>query len=71
MTDTNSVERLFEGKTPELRGTFDHLVAELRKFGEIKVSPEQTSIHLEKNSGFAGYTRVALTLIWNLERITG
>src|ERR1041385_896260 len=54
MTDTTSVEHLFEGKAPELRVTFDHLVSELRKIGEIKVSPKQTSIHLEKNSGFAG-----------------
>jgi hypothetical protein len=54
MTDTNSVERLFEGKAPELQVTFDYLLTQLQKFGDIKVSPKQTSIHLEKNSGFAG-----------------
>src|SRR5215468_8030560 len=54
MTDTNSIESVFEGKAPELRGIFDHLVVQLRKFGEIRVAPKKTSIHLEKNSGFAG-----------------
>jgi hypothetical protein len=54
MTDINSVDHLFEGKAPELRTTFDHLIDQLRQFGEIKVAPKQTSIHLEKNSGFAG-----------------
>jgi len=54
MTDRNSVDHLFEGKAPELRATFDRLISQLRQFGEIKVAPKQTSIHLEKNSGFAG-----------------
>lgn len=54
MPDTNSIESLFEGKAAELRVTFDHLVTELRKFGEVRVAPKKTSIHLEKNSGFAG-----------------
>src|SRR5579885_2323819 len=49
-----SVDRVFEGKLPELQGLFDHLLAELAKIGEIKISPKQTSIHLEKNGGFAG-----------------
>ncbi|MCB9451890.1 MAG: hypothetical protein H6672_10650 [Anaerolineaceae bacterium] len=54
MTDMNSVDSLFEGKAPELRSTFDHLIKQLRQFGDVKVAPKQTSIHLEKNSGFAG-----------------
>ncbi len=54
MTGTNSVEPVFEGKAPELRETFDHLVCQLQTFGAVKVAPKQTSIHLEKNSGFAG-----------------
>lgn len=54
MTDTNSIENVFAGKSPELRTTFDHLLTQLRTFGEIRVAPKKTSIHLEKNSGFAG-----------------
>ncbi len=54
MMDLNSVDHLFEGKASELRVTYDHLIEQLRQFGDIKVAPKQTSIHLEKNSGFAG-----------------
>lgn len=50
----NSIEQVFDGKAPELRVIFDQLVDKLRQFGDVKVAPKQTSIHLEKNSGFAG-----------------
>lgn len=50
----NSIEQVFDGKAPELRAIFDQLVDKLRQFGDVKVAPKQTSIHLEKNSGFAG-----------------
>ena len=48
------VDKLFEGKTPELRATYDRLINQLQQFGVVKVAPKQTSIHLEKNAGFAG-----------------
>jgi len=51
---TNSVDSVFEGKDQALRLTFDYLLQQLQPFGEVKVAPKQTSIHLEKNSGFAG-----------------
>jgi hypothetical protein len=54
MTATPSLDLLFEGKAPQLRAAFDHLIKELEQLGEIRVVPKQTSIHLEKNSGFAG-----------------
>jgi hypothetical protein len=50
----NSLDSLFEGKAPTLRATFDYLLHQLHQFGEIRVVPKQTSIHLEKNRGFAG-----------------
>jgi hypothetical protein len=51
---TNSVDSVFEGKDPTLRTTFDYLLQQLEQFGTVKVAAKQTSIHLEKNSGFAG-----------------
>ena len=51
---TNSIESVFEGKDPTLRATFDYLLQQLQHFGAVKVAPKKTSIHLEKNSGFAG-----------------
>jgi hypothetical protein len=51
---SNTVERVFEGKDPALCATFGYLLQQLQQFGEVKVAFKQTSIHLEKNSGFAG-----------------
>jgi len=52
--DMNSVEHLFDGKPPALRATYEYLIEQLQTFGDITAAPKQTSIHLEKNSGFAG-----------------
>lgn len=54
MTNPHSVDHLFEGKTPELRATYEQLINRVQEFGEVRIAPKQTSIHLEKNSGFAG-----------------
>ena len=54
MDKTPSVDLLFADKAPQLRAVYDRLLASLRKFGTIHEAPKQTSIHLEKNSGFAG-----------------
>jgi hypothetical protein len=53
MTQSVSVESHFEGK-PALKAVYDKLLAGLRMFGEVREAVKQTSIHLEKNSGFAG-----------------
>lgn len=54
MAEMESVDHLFTGKAPELRALYDQLIAALQTVGEVRVAPKQTSIHLEKNSGFAG-----------------
>ncbi len=51
---TSALDALFTGKDSNVRATYDHLMAEVRKFGPVNEAPKQTSIHLEKNSGFAG-----------------
>jgi hypothetical protein len=48
------IDQHFEGKGPELKATYDRLISALREFGPVKEASKQTSIHLEKNSGFAG-----------------
>jgi hypothetical protein len=52
--DTASLDHLFDGNAPNVRATYDRLIAALQQIGDVKVSPKQTSIHLEKTSGFAG-----------------
>jgi hypothetical protein len=54
MSALGSMDMLFEGKAPEVRAIYERLVSELRKFGSVNEAPKQTSIHLEKNSAFAG-----------------
>jgi Domain of unknown function (DUF5655) len=49
-----TIDSHFADKPPQVRATYDRLLTELRKFGPVQESPKQTSIHLEKNSGFAG-----------------
>src|ERR1700760_397685 len=47
-----------EGKEPVVTGIYEKLVAELQKFGQLKIEPKKTSIHLGNRFGFAGvYTR--------------
>lgn len=37
---------------------YDRLITELKKFGQLKIEPKKTSIHLGNRFGFAGvYTR--------------
>jgi hypothetical protein len=54
MSSDNAMDGVFTGKDPEVRAVYEALVSALRMFGTIKEAPKQTSIHLEKNSGFAG-----------------
>jgi hypothetical protein len=55
---TVSVETHFEGKAPQVRATYEHLLTSLRLFGQVAESPKGGSIHLDNESGFAGvYTR--------------
>lgn len=44
----------FDGKPPQLKAAYDKLLDALRTFGTVKEASKKTSIHLEKNSGFAG-----------------
>jgi hypothetical protein len=54
MNASLSIDQHFAGKTPEMKAAYDRLIASLNAFGAVKEAPKQTSIHLEKNSGFAG-----------------
>jgi uncharacterized protein DUF5655 len=54
MAGTVSIKRQFQNREPGTKAAYDALLAALREFGPVKEAPKQTSIHLEKNSGFAG-----------------
>ena len=47
-----------EDKDPLVTEIYERLIAELQKFGPLKIEPKKTSIHLGNRFGFAGvYTR--------------
>jgi hypothetical protein len=47
-----------EDKEPVVTRIYERLIAELQKFGPLKIEPKKTSIHLGNRFGFAGvYTR--------------
>jgi len=47
-----------EGKDPVVGKIYNKLVKKLHRFGQLKVEPKKTSIHLANRFGFAGvYTR--------------
>lgn len=46
------------GKDQVVTDVYERLISELSKFGELKIEPKKTSIHLGNRFGFAGvYTR--------------
>lgn len=47
-----------EGKEKVVADIYEKLIAELQKFGQLKIEPKKTSIHLGNRFGFVGvYTR--------------
>lgn len=48
-----TIETVF-AKSPDLIPVYKRLIAEMGTFGSVHAAPKQTSIHLEKTSGFAG-----------------
>src|ERR1700734_1930320 len=46
------------GKDKIVKKIYERLINELQKFGQLKIEPKKTSIHLGNRFGFAGiYTR--------------
>ncbi len=48
------VQAVFSGKSPEALATYQALTQALATLGPFKAEPKKTSIHLERNSAFAG-----------------
>jgi hypothetical protein len=51
-----SVNEHFIGKTGEVRTIYDRLVALAESFGPVRQDPKKTSIHLNRETAFAGVT---------------
>lgn len=49
-----SIDAQFEGTAPAIRATFDRLVAEVERFGPVRVDAVKTGINLAARAHFAG-----------------
>ncbi|HUS15908.1 MAG TPA: DUF5655 domain-containing protein [Chloroflexia bacterium] len=49
-----TVEALFAGKDPVVTAIYERLLAVLQACGPFTVEPKKSSLHLVRNSGFAG-----------------
>lgn len=49
-----AADQLFSGKDSTVHTTYERLLTELSSLGPFTVEPKKTSIHLVRNSGFAG-----------------
>jgi hypothetical protein len=54
MTTQEATKHIFEGKLPQVQQLYERLLKALASVGEVRAVPKQSSIHLEKNSAFAG-----------------
>ena len=49
-----TVEAHFDGRSPVVREIYDLILTASKEFGEVAEDPKKTSIHLNRNSAFAG-----------------
>lgn len=54
MPKNAAVDALFENKQPNVRAAYDQILAGLTKIGPVKAEPKKTSIHLVRQTSFAG-----------------
>ena len=52
-TDT-ALDALFANKEPGVRATYDKVISSLAKVGPVKAEAKKTSIHLVRETAFAG-----------------
>ena len=50
----HSVASHFGNRAPNVRDTYDALLAAARAFGDVEEDPKKTSIHLNRRTAFAG-----------------
>lgn len=49
-----TVQGHFADRAPAVRAIYDRILVAARKFGPVAEDPKKTSIHLNRNSAFAG-----------------
>ena len=62
-----TVEQHFEGKSPHVREIYQKILAACGEFGYVAEDPKKTSIHLNRNSAFAGVKVQVNSLVLTLK----
>ena len=62
-----SVEQHFENKSPHVREIYDKILVACGEFGYVAEDPKKTSIHLNRNSAFAGVKTQVNSLVLTLK----
>ena len=66
----HSVAAHFEGRAPIVRAIYDRLLAAARSFGPFTEAPKKTSIHLDRETAFAGVATRKDALILTVKSAT-
>ena len=53
-TESATLSQHFGGREPEVKSIYERIVSESRKFGNVIEEPKKTSIHLVRETSFAG-----------------
>jgi len=67
MPTLHSVDQHFSRSEPNVRQTYDRIVAAARKFGNVGEDPKKTSIHLVRSTAFAGVATRKQALILTIK----
>lgn len=54
MPKDTALEALFANKAPAVRAAYEKVLSSLARVGPVTVEPKKTSIHLVRETGFAG-----------------
>jgi hypothetical protein len=54
MTKDAALDALFANKEPTVRASYEKVLSSLAKVGPVKTEPKKTSIHLMRETSFAG-----------------
>jgi hypothetical protein len=66
----HTVREHFENRAPEVRETYSRILKTARKLGPVAEDPKKTSIHLVRNTAFAGVATRKTALILTLKSAT-
>jgi hypothetical protein len=65
-----SVQQHFTGRAPNVSATYKALLAAAQRLGHVEVQPKKTSIHLLRNTAFAGVATQKVALLLTLKAST-